>query len=118
MPRYIVGCLAAGEYPQDLIATSTPPVLTALGSGAPGVRWVGAKAAFAFSRGRVKEFAIYTGQQCIAREVEDPALVAEIDELDARVASAAEALRAAQRDRQAALGAIAARCRAARVGGS
>ena len=114
--RYIVGSLACGEYPQALVGTDEEPIPTVLGAGGAGAWWVRAKLAFGVHRGRIREFqSPFSGQECIAREVTDPALVAEVDALNARVRAALDALAEAQRDRQQGLAAIAARCKPART---
>lgn len=124
---FIVGALASKTWPQRLAVTECEPMPNGMPNrvvfparlGENGKPTGGAieNIAFATKRGRVEEFSSpYTGgARCIAREVTDPALIAQIVASGAEVVRLQEALRQARVEHAETLATVAARCPVARV---
>ncbi len=122
---YIVGALAANAYPQALKITECAPVPNGNADhvGFPvamkdGKRFGGMVGSLGFgvARGRVKEWSSpNTGQRIIAREVNEPTLIAQVEAAEKAMTDAEEALRVARTELQDTLAAVAARCQPAKV---
>ena len=118
---YLVGRIypKKSEYKTHLRVFMVPMIPS--GMGRPGEKafsWPGAGLAFKAVRGVLEEWAIktgnYDGQRAIAREVDDSAMTL-VNETEAKVAAAEEALAEAQKERQEAYEALVPQLRVARV---
>ena len=118
--RYVVGTLASSDYPQHLVSTPLAPEvrneMAAFLRPTPDGRWSQAvNISWKLKWNRVVEFTGASGCRCIAREVDDPALIAQIDEAEEVVRRLEVALADARKARQETLAMLAARCKPALI---
>lgn len=124
---FIVGALASKTWPQRLAVTECTPIPNGLpgrvvfparyGANGKPTGGVIENLAFHIKRGRIEEFSSpYTGDsRCIAREVTDPRLIAQIEESGRAVVVLQERLRLALAEHAETLASVAARCPVAKV---